>query len=161
MQSISRASRASTSSAMGRSHVGFNMMRELCGALPDEVLLSRKPLADVRPYRRSLPRVPVQFDAEQTALVFHAGLLERPVPSADPRQRARLEAEVAKSYNLDQVLDQVEDGDAEPQQMTSISHASVSEGRPQMGRPPRPQPAAVQGHSRYLAKCRVDHNECS
>jgi AraC-like DNA-binding protein len=88
--------------------VGFNMMRELCGALPDEVLLSRKPLADVRPYRRFF-RVPVQFDADQTALVFHAGLLETPVPGADPRQRARLDAEVAKYWSvaLPTIADQV------------------------------------------------------
>ena len=63
--------------------VGFNMMRELCGALPDEVLLSRKPPADARPYRRFF-RVPVRFDAEQWALVFPDGELERPCPAPIP-----------------------------------------------------------------------------
>jgi len=77
--------------------VKFNMMRELCGALPDEVLLSRRPPADVHPYR-SFFRVPVRFDAEQSALVFPAGLLERPVPGADSRQRAILEESVAKYW---------------------------------------------------------------
>jgi len=77
--------------------IGFNMMRELCGALPDEVLLSRRPPADIRPYRR-LFRVPVHFDAEQSTLVFPAGLLERPVPGADSRQREILEASVTKYW---------------------------------------------------------------
>jgi len=88
--------------------VGFNMMRELCGALPDEVLLSRKSPADVRPYRRFF-RVPVRFDAEQSALVFSASKLECPVPGADPRQRAILEASVARYWSvaLPNVTDQV------------------------------------------------------
>lgn len=77
--------------------VGFNMMRELCGSLPSEVLLSRRPPADIHPYR-SFFRVPVRFDAEQSALVFSAGLLERPVPGADSRQREILEALVAKYW---------------------------------------------------------------
>jgi AraC-like DNA-binding protein len=79
--------------------VKFNMMRELCGALPDEVLLSRRPPADIQPYRRFF-RVPVRFDAEQSALVFPAGLLERPVPGADPRQREILEQSVANYWSV-------------------------------------------------------------
>jgi hypothetical protein len=49
----------------------FNGIRELCGVVPDEVLLARKPPPDVHPYHR-LFQVPVRFDAEQTALVFPA-----------------------------------------------------------------------------------------
>jgi AraC-like DNA-binding protein len=79
--------------------VGFNMMRELCGALPDEVILSRKPPIDIRPYSRFF-RVPVRFDAEQTALVFSSSKLESPVPGADRRQRASLEASVAKYWSV-------------------------------------------------------------
>jgi AraC-like DNA-binding protein len=88
--------------------VGFNMMRELCGALPEAVLLSREPPPDVRPYRRFF-RVPVRFDAEQTALVFSAGLLDRPTPSADSRQRRKLEGLVANYWAvaLPNVTDQV------------------------------------------------------
>ena len=88
--------------------IGFNMMRELCGALPDEVLLSRRPPADARPYRRFF-RVPVRFDAEQSALVFSARELERPVPGADFRMRATLEEAVAKYWTvaLPNVTDQV------------------------------------------------------
>jgi AraC-like DNA-binding protein len=96
---------ASTSSVMERSPSDF---RELCGASPDEVLLSRKPPADVQAYRQFF-RVPVRFDAEQSALVSSAGQLERPVPGADPRQRAILEASVAKYWSvvLPNVADQV------------------------------------------------------
>ena len=88
--------------------IGFNMMRELCGALPDEVLLSRKPPSDVRPYRRFF-RVPVRFDAEQWALVFPDGELDRPVPGADSRERAFLEKSIADYWALalPKVADQV------------------------------------------------------
>lgn len=77
--------------------VGFNMMRELCGALPEEVLLSRKSPADARPYHRFY-RVPVTFDAEQSALVFPIRLLERPVPGANPARRAAVEKAVANYW---------------------------------------------------------------
>jgi AraC-like DNA-binding protein len=88
--------------------IGFNMMRELCGALPDEVLLSREPPADLRPYRDFF-RVPIRFNAEQSALVFPARLLEHAVPGADPRLRLVLEAAVAKYWlvNSPNVTDQV------------------------------------------------------
>ena len=86
----------------------FNGIRELCGALPDEVLLARKPPPDVQPYRR-LFQVPVRFDAEQSALVFPLGQLERPVPGADSRQRVILEELVARYWAvaLPSVADQV------------------------------------------------------
>jgi AraC-like DNA-binding protein len=86
----------------------FNGIRELCGALPDEVLLARKSPPDVHPYYR-LFQVPVRFDAEQTALVFAAGQLERSVPGADSRRRAILEESVAKYWavTLPSVADQV------------------------------------------------------
>jgi AraC-like DNA-binding protein len=92
----------------GVAAVGFNMMRELCGALPDEVLLARKPPADTRPYRRFF-RVPVRFDAEQWGLVFPDNELERPVPGADSRERAILEKSVADYWALalPNVADQV------------------------------------------------------
>ena len=92
----------------GAAAVGLNIMRELCGALPDEVLLSRRPPDDARPYRRFF-QTPVRFDAEQTALVFSASELERPVPGADFRMRAILEEVAAKYWTtaLPSVTDQV------------------------------------------------------
>ncbi len=88
--------------------VGFNMMRELCGASPDVVLLARKPPANVEPYR-SFFRVPVRFDAEQSALVFPASKLECPVYGADRRERAMLEQSVANYWAvaMPSVADQV------------------------------------------------------
>jgi AraC-like DNA-binding protein len=88
--------------------IGFNMMRELCVALPDEVSLSREAPADVRPYRDFF-RVPIRFNAEQSALVFPARQLERPVPGADPRQRRVLEEAIAKYWLVasPKVTDQV------------------------------------------------------
>jgi hypothetical protein len=46
--------------------IGFNMMRELCGALPEEILLSRKAPSDARPYHRFY-RVPLRACQESTA----------------------------------------------------------------------------------------------
>jgi AraC-like DNA-binding protein len=88
--------------------MGFNIMRELCGAVPDEVQLSHKRPTDVEPYRRFF-RVPVSFDAEQSALIYPARLLERPVLGADPRRRATLEETVVKYSQgvLPSVADQV------------------------------------------------------
>ena len=88
--------------------VGFNMMRELCGALPEEVLLSRKAPTDARPYHRFY-RVPVKFDAEQSALVFPVRQLARPVPGADPARRAAAEKAVANYWAvaLPNVTDQI------------------------------------------------------
>jgi hypothetical protein len=56
--------------------VGFNMMRELVGSVPDEVLTSRRVPGDTNPYRRFFGVTP-RFDAEQHAMAF-------PAPSAQP-----------------------------------------------------------------------------
>jgi AraC-like DNA-binding protein len=86
----------------------FNGIRELCGALPEEVLLARRPPSDVRPYHR-LFQAPVRFDAEQSALVYRADQLERPVSGADSHRREILEEAVAKYWAvaLPSVADQV------------------------------------------------------
>ncbi|MFO1144373.1 MAG: AraC family transcriptional regulator [Amaricoccus sp.] len=88
--------------------VGFTLMRELCGAQPELVLLSHSAPADPQAYRR-LFGVPVVFDANQTALVFPSALLDRPVRGADPARRLAL-AERVRDYwavDLPQVSDQV------------------------------------------------------
>ncbi len=76
--------------------VGFTLMRELCGAVPEQVLLARKAPADPAPYRRFFG-VPVTFDASQTALVFPSAMLDLPVRGADPVPRAAL-AERVRDY---------------------------------------------------------------
>ena len=86
----------------------FNGIRELCGALPDEVLLARKPPSDVHPYHR-LFQSPVRFDAEQSALVYRADQLKRPVSGADCSEHEILGQAVAKYWAvaLPSVADQV------------------------------------------------------
>lgn len=88
--------------------VGFTLMRELCGAQPEQVLLSHSAPADPLAYRR-LFGVPVAFDANQTALVFPSAMLDRPVQGAEPARRRGL-AERVRDYwavDLPQVSDQV------------------------------------------------------
>jgi AraC-like DNA-binding protein len=77
--------------------VGFNMFRELSGASPDVVLVSRPPPVDLEPYRKFYGRAP-QFSAEQTGLMFPARLLDAPVPGADRQLRRMLEASVARYW---------------------------------------------------------------
>ena len=86
----------------------FNGIRELCGALPDEVLLARKTPSDVHPYHR-LFQSPVRFDAEQSALVYRADQLKRPVSGADCSEHEILGQAVAKYWAvaLPSVADQV------------------------------------------------------
>ena len=63
----------------------INVMRQLCGPgwKPDAILLPRKRPADIRPYREILG-APLRFDAVQSAIVFPAYWLARPVVDADP-----------------------------------------------------------------------------
>jgi AraC-like DNA-binding protein len=88
--------------------VGFNMMRELAGAEPSEILMSRPAPIDLAPYRRFFGSTP-RFDAEQLALVFPERLLALPVRGADPKAREMLEKSVAAYWAVSQpsVTDQV------------------------------------------------------
>ncbi|MFK8250096.1 AraC family transcriptional regulator [Ancylobacter terrae] len=88
--------------------VGFNLMRELSGVAPTEVRLARRPPADPRPYH-SFFGVPVRFNENQSALVFPASLLERPVAGADGAERRLLEARVRDYWAIEmpRVSDQV------------------------------------------------------
>lgn len=88
--------------------VGFTLMRELCGAAPEQILLSHKAPADPQAYRR-LFGVPVTFDASQTALVFPSAMLDLPVKGADAHRRQAL-AERVRDYwavDLPRTSDQV------------------------------------------------------
>jgi AraC-like DNA-binding protein len=80
--------------------VGVNMMRELVGAAPDEILTSRRAPADVTPYRRFFGVSP-WFDAEQHAMAFSADLLSRPV-RANRELRRILEQKVAAYWAVEQ-----------------------------------------------------------
>lgn len=83
--------------ADGAMAIGFNMMRELAGVPPDDVLLARPDPRDAGVYRRCFGITP-QFHAEQNALVFPARLLTRAVRGADPELRRILEKSVAEYW---------------------------------------------------------------
>ncbi len=85
----------------GAMAVGFNMMRELVGAVPDEILTSRRAVSDTAPYRRFFGLTP-RFDAEQHAMAFPAHLLSRPVRGADRELRRILEEKVAAYWAVEQ-----------------------------------------------------------
>jgi len=78
------------------------ILRSLCGESwhPTEVLLSRRPPQDPRPYEGFF-HAPVRFDAEQTAVVFPTQWLKHPVASADPLLHRYLE-KVAQGLHADQ-----------------------------------------------------------
>jgi AraC-like DNA-binding protein len=75
--------------------VGCNILRDLCGGnlRLREVLLRRAQPADLEPYRRFF-RAPLRFNSDQTALVFPATWLERPVCAANTQLYRILETEV-------------------------------------------------------------------
>jgi AraC-like DNA-binding protein len=64
--------------------IACNVMRALCGARwrPDEVLIQRTAPRSAVPYRTFF-KSPVRFDADQTALVFPARVLEQKIERAD------------------------------------------------------------------------------
>jgi AraC-like DNA-binding protein len=84
---------------------------ELCGTQlePSEVLIPRRPPADLEPYRRVF-RAPVRFNEEAAALVFPAQWLEMHLPSSDVAAHEALELrliaiEKAAGFDLrDQLL---------------------------------------------------------
>jgi AraC-like DNA-binding protein len=69
-------------------------VRELCGAIPEEILLARAAPADLKPYRRLLP-APVRFDAEQIGIALPGHLLSRPIPAADAAAYAEIQKMVS------------------------------------------------------------------
>ena len=80
---------------------GFNMMRELVGSAPDQILSSRRAPSNTAPYRRFFGSTP-RFDAEQNAMAFPADLLARPVRSADRELRQILQKSVADYWAVEQ-----------------------------------------------------------
>jgi AraC-like DNA-binding protein len=81
--------------------VGFNIMRELVGTVPDEILTSRRVPSDTTPYRRFFGFTP-RFDTEQHAMAFPTSLLSRPVRGADRELRRILEKKVAAYWAVEQ-----------------------------------------------------------
>lgn len=92
MQSVEHYSEAAVAA-------GANMMRELIGSGPEDVLLARRTPSDINPYRRFFGFAP-QFEADQNALVFSARLLARPVLGSSMDLRRALETKVAAYWAL-------------------------------------------------------------
>jgi AraC-like DNA-binding protein len=72
----------------------LSIMRELCGARwrPERVLFSHSKPIDAGLFRSAF-QAPCQFNAERTALVFPASVLDHRLPDADPEQFRILEAQ--------------------------------------------------------------------
>jgi len=77
--------------------LGFNIMKELVGLSPREILTSRLAPMDITPYRRFFGFTP-RFDAEQNALLFPEKLLTMPISGANPKLRMILENLVARYW---------------------------------------------------------------
>jgi AraC-like DNA-binding protein len=84
--------------------LGCSIMRGLCGAgwNPTEVLSSRRPPADLKPYRKFY-RAPLQFDMDRNAIVFPSRWMNHKIPGADALLRRHLEREADELHMLRQV----------------------------------------------------------
>lgn len=96
----------------------YNIMRDLCGPHWDlvKVRLSHRSPADVAPFRKFF-RAPLRFDADESALVFHADALSRPLPEVDADLRRLLATQIEaleKQYS-----------DQFPEQVRSVLHTAV------------------------------------
>jgi AraC-like DNA-binding protein len=83
----------------------LSVVRELRGAhwRPERVLFSHSKPTDASVYR-SIFQATCQFDAERTALVFPASMLDRELASADAEQLRTLEAQAVAKDDLDLAL---------------------------------------------------------
>lgn len=100
----------------------FKIVRDLCGPewLPDKALFVHRRPVDVGPYQ-SLLQVPLRFDAEQNALMFSTGDLERRLPTHDP----------ALQRLLLRQIDALEAGQAAdlPLQVRKVLRTALASGR--------------------------------
>lgn len=81
--------------------VGVNMLRNLAGpgAAPIEILLSRLPPQDARPYFRILGSE-VRFNQPQSALVLSEEQMALPVTNSNPADRLRMAKKVAELLDI-------------------------------------------------------------
>jgi AraC-like DNA-binding protein len=75
--------------------IAFNVLCTLCGPdwSPVEIRFAHRRPTDVGPHRRFF-RAPLQFDAEQNAVVFKARWLSRSLPVDDPELRRLLRRQI-------------------------------------------------------------------
>jgi AraC-like DNA-binding protein len=74
--------------------IALNVLRELCGPrfLPTVVTFACRSPSNLRELHKFF-RTPLQFDRDESALVFEQHWLDRPVPPVDPAFRRQVEAE--------------------------------------------------------------------
>ena len=103
-----------------------NIMRGLCGPdwKPAEVRLAHRKPSDVAPFRRFF-RAPLRFDAEENALVFSAGWLNRQLPETDPQLRRLLQRQIDTL--------EVRHGDDLPEQVRSVLRSALVAGHAKAG----------------------------
>ena len=85
----------------GAMAIAFNIMSELVGTAPDEILLARRAPGNIAPYRRFFGSA-LRFDAQQYAVAFPVSLLTHPVRGADRELRRILEKSVANYWAVKQ-----------------------------------------------------------
>lgn len=85
----------------GAMAVARNMLLELVGLPPDQVLMARRAPDDIASYRQCFGYAPT-FDAQQYAVAFPAAWLTRPVRGADRELRRMLEKTVADYWAVTQ-----------------------------------------------------------
>jgi AraC-like DNA-binding protein len=101
--------------------ITFNIMRALCGPdwLPREVQFAHRRPASVQPFRRFF-RAPLQFDAEQDALVMSSHWLKRRLPGADASLQRLLQSQIDAL--------EAEHGDDFPEQVRSVLRTGLLAG---------------------------------
>jgi len=107
--------------ADGAVAVLFNVMRGLCGSewKPIEVRFAHRRPTDVGPFRRFF-RVPLQFNAEENAVVFPAAWMNHRLPNSDPELRRLLQKEI------DAI--EIRHGDDFPEQVRSVLRMAIVSG---------------------------------
>lgn len=85
----------------GAMAVARNMLLELVGVPPEQILIARRAPDDIAPYNRFFGCAPT-FDTQQYAVSFPASLLARPVRGADRDLRRILEKCVADYWAVTQ-----------------------------------------------------------
>jgi AraC-like DNA-binding protein len=112
---------AADQTAAGAVAVLFNVLRALCGPewKPVEVRFAHRKPEDVGPFRRFF-RAPLHFDAEQNAVAFAAGWLDRRLPDADPELHRVLEKQIGAVEKRD--------GDDFPEQVRRVLRTALVKG---------------------------------
>ncbi|MCP8937920.1 AraC family transcriptional regulator [Alsobacter sp. SYSU M60028] len=80
--------------------LAYNLVRELCGLYPVEVLFACDEPQDRRPFSRAFG-VPLRFNAELYGLAYPIGVLKRPVMGASAARREELRGEVEAYWAVD------------------------------------------------------------